>query len=140
MADFKFLDKARTTATEIIDDSRSYLSRVYKNAGNYFTTASPFSQILQVMAEMNEMLMFYIEDSTVEQNIYTAQQPESILGLARLAGHDATRGFAATGEIRFRWKPGAAEDVAGGNLIIEPNTEIVYDNNGLKYFLRTSKA
>ena len=139
MADFKFLDKARTTATEIIDDSRSYLSRVYKRAGNYFTTASPFSQILQVMAEMNEMLMFYIEDSTVEQNIYTAQQPESILGLARLAGHDATRGFAATGEIRFRWKPGAAEDVAGGNLIIEPNTEIVYDNNGLKYFLRTSK-
>ena len=61
MAEFKFLDKARTTATEIIDDSRSYLSRVYKRAGNYFTTASPFSQILQVMAEMNEMLMFYIE-------------------------------------------------------------------------------
>ena len=48
MADFKFLDKARTTATEIIDDSRSYLSRVYKNAGNYFTTASPFSLLLRV--------------------------------------------------------------------------------------------
>ena len=139
MADFKFLDKARVTAKEIIGDSRSYLSRVYKSANNYFTAASPFSQILQVMAEMNEMLMFYVEDSTVEQNIYTAQQPESILGLARLAGHDATRGFAATGEIRFRWKPGVTDEVAGGNLIIEPNTEIVYDNNGLTYFLRTDK-
>ena len=139
MADFKFLDKARVTANEIYEDSRSYLSRVYKGANNYFTTASPFSQILKVMSEMNEMLMFYVEDSTVEQNIYTAQQPESILGLARLAGHDATRGFAATGEIRFRWKPGATDDVAGGNLIIEPNTEIVYDNNGLTYFLRTDK-
>ena len=139
MADFKFLDKARVTAGNIVEDSRSYLSRVYKKAGNYFTTASPFSQILEVMAEMNEMLMFYIEDSTVEQNIYTAQQPESIHGLARLAGHDATRGFAATGEIRFRWKPGVTEDVAGSNLIIEPNTEIQYDNNGLVYFLRTDK-
>lgn len=139
MADFKFLDKARATAGDIVSDTRSYLSRVYKKAGNYFTTASPFSQILEVMAEMNEMLLFYIEDSTVEQNIYTAQQPESIHGLARLAGHDATRGFAATGEIRFRWKPGASDDVAGGNLIIEPNTEIAYDNNGLTYFLRTDK-
>jgi hypothetical protein len=139
MADFKFLDKARATAGDIVSDTRSYLSRVYKKAGNYFTTASPFSQILEVMAEMNEMLLFYIEDSTVEQNIYTAQQPESIHGLARLAGHDATRGFAATGEIRFRWKPGAGDDVAGGNLIIDPNTEIAYDNNGLTYFLRTDK-
>ena len=139
MAEFKFLNKARVTATDIVEDTRSYLSRVYKNAGNYFTTASPFSQILNVMAEMNELLMFYIEDSTVEQNIYTAQQPESIHGLARLAGHDATRGFAATGEIRFRWKPGVSDEVAGSNLIIDPNTEIVYDNNGLTYFLRTDK-
>ena len=139
MADFKFLNKARATASDIMGDTRSYLTRVYKRADNYFTTASPFSQILQVMAEMNEMLMFYIEDSTVEQNIYTAQQPESIHGLARLTGHDATRGFAATGEIQFRWKAGAADDVAGSNLIIEPNAEIAYDNNGLIYFLRTDK-
>ncbi len=139
MAELKFLNKAKTTAREITSDVRSYLSRVYKNADGYFTTASPFSQILEVMAEMNEMLMFYIEDSTIEQNIYTAQQQESIHGLARLAGHDATRGFAATGEIRFRWKPGVSDDVAGSNLIIEPNTEITYDNNGLSYFLRTDK-
>ncbi len=139
MADLNFLDKARITATEIVQDTRTYLTRTYKNAGNYFTNSSPFSQILNVMAEMNEMLMFYIEDATVEQNIYTAQQPESIRGLARLTGHDATRGFAATGEIRFRWKAGAGDDVAGSNLIISPNTKIQYDNNGLTYFLRTDK-
>tara|TARA_A100001037_G_C15153237_1_gene641154 strand:+ start:10039 stop:11895 length:1857 start_codon:yes stop_codon:yes gene_type:complete len=139
MAELKFLDKARVTASQIYEDSRTYISRVYSRAGDFFTTASPFAQILQVMAEMNEMLMYYIEDSTVEQNIYTAQQSESIYGLARLTGHDPTRGFAATGEIRFRWKPGATDDVAGNNLIIEPNTQIQYDNNGLMYFLRTQK-
>ena len=139
MADLKFLDKARITSTQIVEDTRSYLSRTYKKAGNYFTKASPFSQILEVMSEMNELLMYYIEDSTVEQNIYTAQQPESIRGLARLTGHDATRGFAAVGEIRFRWKPGVSGEIAGGNLIISPNTKIQYDNNGLQYFLRTDK-
>jgi len=139
MASFKFLDNARVTATQIYEDSRTYISRVYSRADDFFTAASPFAQIIQVMAEFNELLMFYIEDSTVEQNIYTAQQPESIYGLARLAGHDPTRGFAATGEIRFRWKPGAMDDVAGSNLIISPNTKIKYDNNGLTYFLRTQK-
>ncbi len=139
MAEFKFLDKARTTASNILEDSRTYISRVYSRTGDFFTNASPFAQILGVMAEMNELLMFYIEDSTVEQNIYTAQQSESIYGLARLAGHDPTRGFAASGEIRFRWKPGAPDDIAGNNLIISPNTQIQYDNNGLVYFIRTQK-
>ena len=92
MASFKFLDNARVTATQIYEDSRTYISRTYARADDFFTAASPFAQIIQVMAEFNEMLMFYIEDSTVEQNVYTAQQPESIYGLARLTGHDATRG------------------------------------------------
>ena len=139
MAELKFLEKARVNAKQIYSDASNYIGRVYGRTGDFFTTASPFSQILEVMSEMNEMLMFYIEDSTVEQNIYTAQQPESIYGLARLAGHDPTRGFTATGEIRFRWKPGAKDDIAGNNLIIPVNTKISFDNNGLTYFLRTQK-
>ena len=139
MAEFKFIDRARTTAEKILEDSKIYLGRVYERAGDFLTTASPFTQILEVMAEINELLMFYIEDSTVEQNIYTAQHPESIYGLSRLTGHDPTRGFAATGEIRFRWKAGVVENVAGENLIIAKNTKIQYDNNGQPYFLRTSK-
>ena len=78
--------------------------------------------------------MFYIEDATVEQNIYTAQQPESIYGLARLTGHDATRGFAAVGELEFRWKPGAdLSKIAGTGVNIDPRAEFKIDLNGLKY-------
>ena len=137
MANFNFLDSARVTAQEIYEDTRTYLSRVYKKSNSFFTSASPYAQILEVMSYIGELLMFYIEDATVEQNIYTAQQPESIYGLSRLTGHDATRGFAATGEIRFRWKPGAGNDVAGNNLIMLPNTKIQIENNGLTYFLKT---
>ena len=139
MAEFKFIEKARATAGKILEDSKTYLTRVYGRAGDFLTTASPFTQILEVMSEINELLMFYIEDSTVEQNIFTAQQPESIYGLSRLVGHDPTRGFAATGEVRFRWKAGVVENIGGENLIIAKNTKIQFENNGQPYFLRTSK-
>ena len=80
MANFNFLDSARVTAQEIYEDTRTYLSRVYKKSNSFFTSASPYAQILEVMSYIGELLMFYIEDATVEQNIYTAQQPESIYG------------------------------------------------------------
>ena len=138
MAELKFLSTLRTTADQIKADSRTYISRVYKRAGTLFTDASPFAQIVNVMSELGELIMFYIEDSVVEQNIYTAQQPESIYGLSRLTGHDATRGFAATGEIEFRWKVGAdLGKIAGTGLNIDARSEMSCQLNGLKYTLLT---
>ena len=45
MAEFKFLSTARIRASEMIDDTQSYIARVYGRAGELFTSASPFSQI-----------------------------------------------------------------------------------------------
>jgi hypothetical protein len=140
MADFKFLNTTRTVAQDIVTDAKTYISRVYNRAGTLLTSASPFSQILEVMSEIGELLMFYVEDATVEQNIYTAQHPESIYGLSRLAGHDPTRGFAAFGEITFRWAAGVdLSKVVGDAINIPANTKIKFDANGLSYMLRTSK-
>lgn len=141
MAELKFLNKARLTAEQIFNDTRTYIARVYSRSGTLFTNASPFAQILRVMSEIAELLLFYIEDATVEKNIYTAQQPESIYGLARLAGHDPTRGFAATGEITIRvnTQSGEFNKMAGDGIIIPPNAELKFDANGLSYMLRTSK-
>lgn len=138
MAEFKFLQTARIRATQIREDARQYVSRVYGRAGNLFTTASPFAQIIQVMSELTEMILFYVEDSTVEQNIMTAQQPESIYGLARLTGHDPSRGLSAVGEIEIRWRPGAQNDITGGALYIPANSQIRSDLNGHIYLMRAS--
>lgn len=138
MAEFKFLQAARIKASDIRDDARQYISRVYGRAGNLFTTASPFAQIIQVMSELTEMIFYYIEDATVEQNIMTAQQPESIYGLARLTGHDPSRGLSAMGEIEIRWKPGAQNDITGGALYIPANSQIRSDLNGHIYLMRSS--
>lgn len=140
MAELKFLSSVRATANQIKTDSRTYISRVYKRADTLFTEASPFAQIISVFSELYELIMFYIEDALVEQNIYTAQQAESIYGMSRLTGHDATRGFAATGEIQFRWKPGAdLSKIAGTGLNIDSRAELKFDVNGLTYTLLTSK-
>lgn len=139
MAELKFLSTIRTGASSIKEDARTYISRVYNRANTLFTVASPFAQIISVLSEMMDLIMFYIEDSVVEQNIYTAQQPESIYGMSRLTGHDATRGFAATGEIEFRWKPGAdMAKVAGSTLNIDGRAKLKFDANGLTYTLLNS--
>jgi len=140
MADLKFLNKLRVTGAQIKQDARTYISRIYKRAGTLFTEASPFAQLLSVMSEMSELIMFYVEDSLVEQNIYTAQQAESIYGMSRLTGHDATRGYAAFGEIDFRWKPGADfTKIAGTGLTFDGRAVIKFDSNGLKYTVQTPR-
>ena len=70
MAELKFLSTLRTNAEQIKADARTYISRVYKRANTLFTEASPFAQIVNVMSELGELIMFYVEDSLVEQNIY----------------------------------------------------------------------
>lgn len=140
MAELNFLNTIRVKSTQIKEDARTYISRVYGRSKTLFTEASPFAQIMRVLSEIGELIMFYVEDATVEQNIYTAQQPESIYGLARLTGHDATRGFAAVGELEFRWKIGAdLSKIAGTGINIDPRAEFKIDLNGLTYSCLNSK-
>jgi len=138
MTELKFLSKARIKATEMIADTRTYISRVYGRSSDLFTTASPYSQILEVLAEITNLVFFYIEDATVEQNILTAQDPESIYGLARLAGHDAFRGSSALGELKIRLNTSAFNDIEGDTLNIPANSVIKASKNGLEYILRTN--
>ena len=138
MAEFKFLSTARVKANEMINDTRTYITRLYGRTGELFTTASPFSQILEVLSDISKLILFYVEDATVEQNILTAQQPESIYGLSRLTGHDAFRGASAMGEIKVRLNVTSSIEIAGDALNIPANTIIKSNTNGLKYILKTN--
>lgn len=138
MPEFKFLSTSRVKANEMIADTRSYISRIYGRAGELFTTASPFSQILDVLGEISKLIFFYIEDATVEQNILTAQNPESIYGISRLAGHDSFRGSSAVGEIKIRLNTSAFNEIKGDAINIPSNSVILAAKNGLKYTLRTN--
>lgn len=138
MAELKFLSTARIKASEMLADTRTYINRLYGASGELFTKASPFSQILEVLTELSNLIFFYIEDSTIEQNILTAQNNESIYGLARLAGHDAYRGSSAIGEIKIRLNTSAFSEIAGDAINIPANTTIKANKNGLQYLLKTN--
>lgn len=138
MAELKFLSTARIKASEMLADTKTYIARLYGRTGELFTSASPFAQILEVLTELSNLIFFYIEDATVEQNILTAQNPESIYGLSRLAGHDAFRGSSAVGEIRVRLNTSAFNEIAGDAINIPANTIIKASKNNLQYVLKTN--
>jgi len=138
MAEFKFLEKSRIKTVEMIDDTQSFISRVYARAGTLFTSASPFAQILNVLNELTTFVFYYIENAMIEQNILTAQHKESVYGLSRLAGHDPFRGSSATGEISIRLNPTSLDEIAGDAINILPNSMLKMEVNGLKYTMLTN--
>ena len=117
---------------QLYQDARNFLQSKYEQADQVFTTASPYGQLLEVILDLGRLVFYYIEDSIQELNIYTAQRPNSIRGLARIAGHNPTRPVAATGTIRLTYN-GAKVDMYGNTLVIPNFTTLVCQTNGLTY-------
>lgn len=131
-----FFSKTRIKATELFFDAFQYLQRQYDQAGEVFTPASPFGQILTVVANLGELILFYIEAVATELNISRARNIESIYGLSRLTGHDPTRGISAQGIIGLRLNTSAAVTVEGDFVQILNYTELEVGQNSLSYFLK----
>lgn len=122
----------RISFDQLYDDAKSFLQLKYEQADQVFTASSPYGQLLQVMLDLGRLVFYYIEDSVNELNIYTAQRPNSIRGLARIAGHNPTRPIAASGTLRFTYT-GAKVDMYG-NMVVIPNfSTIQCKTNGLTY-------
>ena len=130
-----FFSKTRLKATELYEDSFEYLQRTYDQAVETFTPASPFGQIITVMANLGEMIFFYIEAVATENNISRARNIESIYGLSRLTGHDPTRGISARGIIGLRLNTSAATLLKGDYVQIINGASLEIGQNSLTYFL-----
>ena len=74
-----FFSKTRIRATELFQDSFLYLQGKYEQSTEVFTPASPFGQILTVVANLGEMIFYYIESAITELNIYRARNIESMV-------------------------------------------------------------
>jgi hypothetical protein len=122
----------RITFSQLYDDARSFLQSKYEQADQVFTTASPYGQLLNVLLDLGRLIFYYIEDSIQELNIYTAQRPNSIRGLARIAGHNPTRPVAASGTLRLTYNGGKV-DMYGNTAVIPNFTTLTCQSNGLTY-------
>jgi hypothetical protein len=121
---------------QLYQDAKDYLTSRYLQSEQVFSPASAFGQILQVVFDLGKLIMYYVEDSLTELNIYTATRDTSIRSLARLAGHNAVRSIAATGTLKLAYN-GASTQMYGNTLVIPNYTVIVDDATGFSYTITT---
>lgn len=128
--------KNRIDVELLIQDTINYTVDQFAQSRSNFTVASAYGQIIFVLQNIAQLILYYIEDSITELNINTATRSNSVYGLARLAGHNPTRAISATGSIAIKFMPGAPlSDISGGYLVMPNYTRIKCQNNGLTYLL-----
>ena len=120
---------------QLLRQSFDFLQLTFNQTRNIFTVASAWGQILFVLQNLSQLILYFIEDSITELNINQATRDYSIRSLARIAGYDSGRASSARGEVTLSWNKREG-DVGGGAVLIDNNTIIRNEQNGLTYVLR----
>ncbi len=129
------IDKSRLFENQLKKQLETYLIKEYDKRNLNFSPSSPYGQILNVVNEIDKLQYFYLEDSLNERNLLTAYKENSILGLARLTGHNPSRPISAKGEISLKIKPGASNEIPGDNIQIQNYTKLLCKNNQKEYLV-----
>lgn len=128
----KFFKKSKIQLNDLLKNIYDYTKEVYNQSENLYTPASPYGQIMSVLANLNQLNMFYIEDSITELNINTASRQNSIYGLSRLTGHNPTRAIASSGDL-FLVYNGNVPQMYGHHVIIPNLIKLKCKDNNLSY-------
>ena len=118
----------------LLNDTFTFLQDTYNQTINLFTVASAWGQILFVLQNLSQMILYFIEDSITELNIEQATRDYSVRSLARISGYDPGRASAAQGEVTLSWNK-RESDVGGGSVIIPNHAQIRCQENGKTYSL-----
>jgi hypothetical protein len=130
------LSKNRAKISDLISQTFELIQARYGMSNQLFTVASVWGQIIFVLDNLSQFVLFFIEDSITELNINTATRESSIYGLATLAGHNPTRNISAKGEVVIKWNGKNIENVGGSAVLIPKNAQIKCVNNGKTYLLK----
>ncbi len=130
------ISKNRAKISDLLSQTFELIQARYGMSNQLFTVASVWGQIIFVLDNLSQFVLFFIEDSITELNINTATRESSIYGLATLAGHNPTRNISAKGEVSIKWNGKKIEDIGGSALLIPRNAQIKCVNNGKIYLLK----
>lgn len=131
----KIIDKSRLFDGQLKEQIELYLIKEYEKRDLNFSPSSPYGQIIDVLNELNKLQYFYLEDSLNERNLLTAFKENSILGLARLTGHNPSRPISAKGELSLKIKPGMSNEIPGANIQIQNYSKVLCKNNQKNYLI-----
>lgn len=130
------LQKNKAKISDLISQTFELIQARYSMSEQLFTVASVWGQIIFVLDNLSQFILFFIEDSITELNINQATRESSIYGLATLAGHNPTRSIAAKGEVIISWNGKGLEDIGGSAVLIPNHAQIKCVNNGKTYLLK----
>jgi hypothetical protein len=133
---YKIFRSLSVNAGELYNEAQQFLQEKFKTKNELFTIASPFGQLLVVLHNLTQLILYYIEDSITELNIYEASRPSSVYSLAALAGHNPSRAISSVGTILV--KPAPSVDLLkfpGNTLILTNYMNVACENNGLNYVI-----
>lgn len=131
-----FLSKNKAKISDLLSETLTLVQNRYSQSAQLFTVASVWGQIIFVLENLVQLVLFFIEDSISELNINQATREASVYGLAALAGHTATRAISAKGEIEIRWNGKNLDDVRGGAVLLPNYAELKCLNNGASYIVK----
>lgn len=130
------LQKNRAKISDLLSQTFELIQARYGMSNQLFTVASVWGQIIFVLDNISQFILFFIEDSITELNINTATRESSVYGLATLAGHNPTRSISAKGEVEIKWNGKNFEDIGGSAVLIPKNSQLKCLNNGKVYLLK----
>jgi len=133
------LQKNKVKIADLLSQTFDLIQARYSMSEQLFTVASVWGQIIFVLENLSQMILFFIEDSITELNINQATRESSIYGLATLAGHNPTRAISAKGEVVITWNGKGLELVGGGALFLPNNAQLRCVNNGKTYLVKLNQ-
>lgn len=130
------LQKNKAKISDLIAQTFDLIQARYSMSNQLFTVASVWGQIVFVLDNLAQFILFFIEDSITELNINQATRESSIYGLATLAGHNPTRAISAKGEVVITWNGRSFENIGGSAILVPNYAQLNCVNNGKTYFLK----
>jgi hypothetical protein len=127
--------KNRAKIQDLLQDTLELIQKRYNQANQLFTVASAWGQILFVLQNLSQLILFFIEDSITELDIKKASRESSVYGLAALTGHNASRSSCARGQIDIIWNGQDSTSVGGSAILIPKYSSIKFQNGGINYLL-----
>jgi hypothetical protein len=121
----------------------SSLKKTYKRGNNIFTLASPSGQILQVLTELYQLNMLYIQNV---QNSFNYAETTSntnidfMRNMARVGQYNPSRSTSAVGTISLSIRGGVniSEEINSSKIVFSNRQRLRCTKNNLDYILNLS--
>lgn len=128
----KYLDKSDNSINTISNKLDNVARKAYNDENKVYSKRSPYNMLLGAFKEITNFFLLYLARSINNLNIHTADNINSVKGLASQTGFEATLNRASTGTISLTVK---AYDDDTSTLIINNGAQLINKTNGRQYFV-----